>query len=84
MGKSFSKRLKKWRIVRGMLQKQAASVLGVNTRTFQGWEEGRSEPKALAMAELLRRMESHQDESYMNKRNEQVLLGAAFHNQKKK
>lgn len=56
MGKSLKQRLKRWRKERGLVQKQAADILGVNLRTLQGWEEGKPEPKALALAELERRL----------------------------
>ena len=58
MGESLKKKLKKWRKKRGLIQKQAADILGVNLRTLQGWEEGRPEPSPLALSELTRRMES--------------------------
>jgi DNA-binding transcriptional regulator YiaG len=36
----FSKSLKEWRGKR--LQKEAAEILDVNVRTYEGWESGRN------------------------------------------
>jgi len=52
----FKEKLRKWR---GTLrQKEAANILKVSVRTYQNWEEGKNNPKPLAMAELERRMEA--------------------------
>jgi len=56
MGELLKKKLKKWRKERGLVQKQAADILGANIRTYQGWEEGRGTPSSMALAELERRM----------------------------
>lgn len=56
MGESLRTKLKKWRKSHGLVQKQAAAILGVNLRTYQGWEGRKPEPKPLALAELDRRM----------------------------
>ena len=52
----FAKMLKNWRKQRGFMQKEAASFLSVSRRTYEGWEYGKTVPKELAMAEILRRM----------------------------
>lgn len=56
MSKSLKKRLKQWRKKRGLVQKQAADILGVNLRTYEGWEQGRPAPEPMALAELERRL----------------------------
>lgn len=54
--KEFAAKLKKWRGNR--LQKEAASLLQVPLRTYQGWEEGR-EAGGLAIVVINLRMEQH-------------------------
>jgi len=54
MAESFAQRLKKKRGKR--LQKEFAAELNIKLRTYQEWEQGRTEPKELAMAELDRRL----------------------------
>lgn len=49
----FAKKLRKWRGKR--LQKTAASLLRVNLRTYQGWEENRP-PNTLAIETIQKRM----------------------------
>jgi hypothetical protein len=49
----FGKALKAWRGKR--LQKQAADILQVNLRTYEGWENGRN-PSRYAIKEIQRRM----------------------------
>ena len=56
MDKTFKKKIRAWRKSRGLVQKQAADVLDVSVRTYQGWEYGKTSPNKLALAELLRRM----------------------------
>jgi transcriptional regulator with XRE-family HTH domain len=56
MSKSLKKRLKQWRKQRGLVQKQAADILGVNLRTYEGWEQGRPGPEPMKLAELERRL----------------------------
>ena len=58
MIKSFKKTLRAWRKSRGFVQKEAAEFLCVSKRTYEGWEYGKTSPKPLAMAELIRRMEA--------------------------
>jgi len=50
---TFSKALKQWRGSR--LQKEAADVLDVKLRTYEGWELGRN-PSRYAINEIQRRM----------------------------
>jgi hypothetical protein len=49
----FGKSLKQWRGKR--LQKEAADLLQVNLRTYEGWESGRN-PSRYAINEIQRRM----------------------------
>jgi len=56
MGTKWKKKLRAWRKSNRLLQKQAADKLGVNVRTYQGWEEGKGGPCEAAMAEYERRM----------------------------
>jgi hypothetical protein len=57
----FGKSLKLWRGKR--LQKEAADVLDVNLRTYEGWENGRK-PGRYAINEIKRRMASNPDSDY--------------------
>ena len=52
----FGKSLKQWRGNR--LQKEAADLLDVNLRTYEGWENGRN-PGRYAVNEIKRRMAEH-------------------------
>lgn len=58
----ISKQLKAWRGVtkskpRGKFsQAEASARLGVNTRTYQGWESGRFGPQGLALETVLERL----------------------------
>lgn len=56
MDAEFRVILREWRMSRGLFQKEAADILGVNKRTYEAWEYGRTCPKGLAIAELKRRM----------------------------
>jgi DNA-binding XRE family transcriptional regulator len=56
MGDLLKKKLKAWRKKNRMVQKQAADVLGVNLRTYQGWEEGRGGNNPLSVQALELRM----------------------------
>jgi len=56
MKTAFGKKLRKWRRAAGLIQKDAAERLAVNVRTYQGWEEGKTTPNPLSLAELDRRM----------------------------
>lgn len=40
----FSENLRRLRIQSDLMQKEIASILNVSVRTFQGWENGRTEP----------------------------------------
>jgi len=53
---NFSKLLRRWRTDSDMLQKEAATKLGVSVRTYQSWEESRTTPHSIAIAEIERRM----------------------------
>lgn len=48
----FSESLKDVRIRSGKKQKEAAEYLGLNLRTYQYYEEGRSEPSILRLVKL--------------------------------
>jgi DNA-binding XRE family transcriptional regulator len=52
---TFAAKLKAWR---GKLtQKEAASILGVSRRTYEAWEQGKTEPSAApSMSEIEKRM----------------------------
>lgn len=58
MGEEFKIAVKTWRKKANLVQKQAADVLGVSLRTYQGWEMGSHEPLPMAMMELKRRMDT--------------------------
>jgi putative transcriptional regulator len=45
-------RLKAWRTSKNLSQSQAASELGVSVRTLQEWEQGRMQPRGLALSAL--------------------------------
>jgi DNA-binding transcriptional regulator YiaG len=47
--KSLSKRLCEWRERNDLSQSEAAIKLRVSKRTLQEWEQGRAEPRHLAM-----------------------------------
>ena len=46
---SFADELKAWRRRKGLTQKEAAAHLGVEWRTYEGWEHGRFEPKHVGL-----------------------------------
>jgi len=53
---TFADRLKEWRSVRRLTQADAAGLVGVPLRTWQGWEAGRPaalESMIIRMLELL-------------------------------
>lgn len=52
----FQEILRDWRAIHGWVQKEAADVLKVSVRTYEGWEQGKTEPRELAMWEIQRRM----------------------------
>jgi hypothetical protein len=57
---TFAEKLQKWRGVTGrgrkargkIPQAQAATMLGVNLRTYQDWESGRHEPVGFALSQI--------------------------------
>jgi DNA-binding XRE family transcriptional regulator len=54
--------LKAWRGRKGITQKEAAEVLGVGMRTYQGWEQGEVNPifkTPSAIADILNQDQSH-------------------------
>ena len=53
---AFANRIHRWRLDRGLLQKQAAAVFGVPTGTYRTWEKGSRTPKELSLVEIERRM----------------------------
>ena len=51
----FNENLKNLRLQSALMQKQIAQILNVSVRTFQGWENGRTEPnikKLIQIADL--------------------------------
>lgn len=44
VGKSFSERLRAYRMIRGLSQKECAKVFGVDPTTLMKWETGSSSP----------------------------------------
>lgn len=46
-------RLKAWRKAKALTQDAAAASLGVSVATFRDWEQGRHEPRGLALQALL-------------------------------
>ena len=61
--KEFAAKLKKWRGSR--LQKEAAELLQVPLRTYQGWEEGR-DAGGLAIVTINTRMAEHPEKHTEN------------------
>lgn len=55
----FGDKLREWRKVANLLQKEAAEVLGVSVRTYQAWEERGRTPNSIMQCELERRMQNH-------------------------
>ena len=51
---TFAARLVVFRERNGWSQSRTASVLGINLRTLQNWEQGRNIPKGFALASLNR------------------------------
>ena len=47
--KSFSERLYDWRMQNDLSQSEAALKFKISKRTLQEWEQGRFEPRHLAM-----------------------------------
>ena len=52
----FSKSVKMWRARKGLSLREAALLLGVNKRTWEGWEYGRTIPEGIALAVILKRI----------------------------
>jgi DNA-binding transcriptional regulator YiaG len=50
--KAFSERLCDWRQKNDLSQSEAAMKLRVSKRTLQEWEQGRAEPRHLALAAI--------------------------------
>jgi DNA-binding transcriptional regulator YiaG len=56
--KSLAKRLYQWRKKKNFSQAQAALKLRVSKRTLQEWEQGRAQPRHLALAAMNRLIKS--------------------------
>ncbi len=56
-GESFSKRLKAYRMVKGLTQRQLARELGVDPTTVRKWEAGVSQPRQETREQLDREIE---------------------------
>lgn len=56
MKTELAEKLSAWRKRRGLSQRNAALVLGVNKRTLQGWEIGRPGPPHIGGEALLKRI----------------------------
>lgn len=46
-------KLRAWRKARGLSQSGAAPLLGVTLRTLENWEQGRSQPRGLALRAIV-------------------------------
>lgn len=55
---TFTAKLKRWQGARTAAE--AAAVLGVNLRTFEGWRSGRFEPVGFALKAVLAVLERRQ------------------------
>ena len=53
---SFSQELRKWRLEKNLLVKQAVDALGTNMGTYTSWEYGARTPKPMSLPEIRRRM----------------------------
>lgn len=51
-------RLFRLRRQKGLQQKEMSELLRVETGTYRSWEKGKRTPKAMALAELERRIEA--------------------------
>jgi DNA-binding transcriptional regulator YiaG len=51
--KSLGERLCDWREANDLSQSEAAMKLKISKRTFQEWEQGRAEPRHLAMEAII-------------------------------
>jgi DNA-binding transcriptional regulator YiaG len=56
--KSLAQRLYEWRKKNDFSQSEAAQRLQVSTRTLQEWEQGRAQPKHLALSAINELMRS--------------------------
>jgi DNA-binding transcriptional regulator YiaG len=54
--KNVDARLKRWRKVQNLSQKEAALALEIPKRTLQDWEQGRRSPRGLALVALMQRL----------------------------
>jgi DNA-binding XRE family transcriptional regulator len=41
---TFGERIKKWRLERGLFQRDLAKIIGVDEMTIVNWERGRTKP----------------------------------------
>lgn len=51
--------LREWRTRTGLLQKEAASLFGVEVRTYQGWESGKHSPPKACIGCVMQKINSH-------------------------
>lgn len=54
--KAFAKQVATWRASKKISQREAALLLGVRQRTFEGWEYGRTMPEGIGLSALLKRI----------------------------
>ena len=52
----LARKLARWRDANGYSNLDAATMLGVNSRTWEGWVCGRRQPKGLALSTVLERI----------------------------
>lgn len=53
----FSRAIREWRLCRGLTARAAAVKTGVNRRTWENWEQGKTVPSPFVRAALAREME---------------------------
>lgn len=54
----FWKKLRHWQVANGLLQKEAAAVLGVNLWTYKGWWSGKHKPNSFVIDVIEARMKT--------------------------
>ena len=50
--RTLGERIKKWRLERGLFQKDLAKLIGVDEMTIVNWEKGRTKPTEKNMEKL--------------------------------
>jgi len=54
----FWKKLRQWQVSHGLLQKEAANLLGVNIWTYKGWWRGKHAPNSFVRDVIESRMKT--------------------------